>query len=63
MQSNSVCQSSSASSSVYPSHHHHHHHGLVRIGDVWYNRYKILALIGKGTFGQVSLYNLRFSVL
>ncbi|CAH8626790.1 unnamed protein product [Schistosoma bovis] len=52
IQSNSVCQSSSASSSVYPS-HHHHHHGLVRIGDVWYNRYKILALIGKGTFGQV----------
>ncbi|CAH8634531.1 unnamed protein product [Heterobilharzia americana] len=34
--------------SVYSS-----HHGLVRIGDLWYDRYKILALIGKGTFGQV----------
>ncbi|CAH8649271.1 unnamed protein product [Schistosoma rodhaini] len=53
VQSNSVCQSASASSSVYPSHPPHPHHGLVRIGDVWYNRYKILALIGKGTFGQV----------
>uniref|UniRef100_A0A3Q0KKV7 Dual-specificity kinase n=1 Tax=Schistosoma mansoni TaxID=6183 RepID=A0A3Q0KKV7_SCHMA len=53
IQSNSVCQSASASSSVYPSHPHHPHHGLVRIGDIWYNRYKILALIGKGTFGQV----------
>ncbi|TPP58043.1 Dual specificity tyrosine-phosphorylation-regulated kinase 1A [Fasciola gigantica] len=29
------------------------HHGLVRIGDIWQDRYKILALIGKGTFGQV----------
>ncbi|VDQ00799.1 unnamed protein product, partial [Trichobilharzia regenti] len=36
-------------STVYSS-----HHGLVRIGDVWYDRYRILALIGKGTFGQVS---------
>nr|CAH8867683.1 unnamed protein product [Trichobilharzia regenti] len=35
-------------STVYSS-----HHGLVRIGDVWYDRYRILALIGKGTFGQV----------
>ncbi|KAG5441511.1 Dual specificity tyrosine-phosphorylation-regulated kinase 1B, variant 2 [Clonorchis sinensis] len=30
-----------------------HLHGFVRIGDVWQDRYKILALIGKGTFGQV----------
>ncbi|KAK4467782.1 hypothetical protein MN116_008709 [Schistosoma mekongi] len=44
VQPTSVCPSSVA----YPS-----HHGLVRIGDVWYDRYKILALIGKGTFGQV----------
>ncbi|KAA3674556.1 dual specificity tyrosine-phosphorylation-regulated kinase 1 [Paragonimus westermani] len=29
------------------------HHGFVRTGDVWHDRYKILALIGKGTFGQV----------
>ncbi|CAH8555555.1 unnamed protein product [Schistosoma turkestanicum] len=55
LQSNSVCQSVSATSSVYPPPPlpHHHPHGLVRIGDVWCNRYKILALIGKGTFGQV----------
>lgn len=33
---------------TYPS-----HHGFVRIGDLWHDRYKILALIGKGTFGQV----------
>ncbi|KAF5403592.1 hypothetical protein PHET_02410 [Paragonimus heterotremus] len=31
------------------------HHGFVRTGDVWHDRYKILALIGKGTFGQSSL--------
>ncbi|CAL8068075.1 unnamed protein product [Calicophoron daubneyi] len=29
------------------------HHGFVRIGDIWQDRYEILALIGKGTFGQV----------
>ncbi|CAH8654928.1 unnamed protein product [Dicrocoelium dendriticum] len=28
-------------------------HGFVRVGDVWHDRYRILALIGKGTFGQV----------
>lgn len=36
------------------------HHGLVRIGDLWQDRYKILALIGKGTFGQVSFSRLVF---